>query len=163
MKKLAPVILIALVACGSSDSTHTLASGSYLPSRATANQDQCRMLAAFASNPATFPVTVAADGKSAVFNFSSSPAPAGSNITVALNGNAISTTTKASYQVVDSGTCTFLEEVDIKSGDLLANNDMHLVIRYVFTNVVGSQCTAAGMGVDVLPCTSEIDFQAVKQ
>jgi len=164
MKKLAPFILVVLAACGSSsDAAHTLASGSYLPSKATANLDQCRMIDAFRTNPTTFPVTVAADGKSGTLNFSSAPVPAGSNIVVAINGNSIATTTKASYQVVDSATCTFLEEVDIKSGELLANNDAHLIVRYVFTNVTGSQCTAQGMAVDQLPCTSEIDFEAVKQ
>jgi hypothetical protein len=170
MKKLdlllAAPLALALAACGGTDSTSfTLASGNYAPSAATAtaafSTDNCNVVAFFSTGSEPFPVVVASDGKSATFNFTSVNA-ANRKETVAIDGNAITGTVSAGYQVTVGSTCAANFTVKVVSGELTADNDMHLVVQYDIANAVGSLCTTTDLDTKTLPCTSQVDFLAKK-
>jgi len=170
MKKLAiPLALplaLALAGCGSSSTTSfTLASGSYNPSGGTATAafpaDNCNVVAFFGLGADPFPVVVATDGKSATFNFSSTN-DAAHQETVAIDGNGLTGTVSASYHTVFTTTCLANYTVKVISGELTANDDMHLVLQYDIANAPGSLCAPADIDTKTIPCTSQVDLIARK-
>jgi hypothetical protein len=161
---------LAFAACGSSGTdtsdggtTFTITSGNYTPSSPAATPtylaDNCRIVSLFSSG--VFPVTVATGGASATTNFSSGTA---SNYleTMTISGNQLTGSVAANYQTVVGSTCTFLTRVQIISGEITANDQMHLVVQYDISNAVGSTCTTTDVDTNVLPCTSQVDFLARK-
>jgi len=171
MKKLAILLALplalALAGCGSSSTTSfALTSGSFNPSGGTATAafpaDNCNVVAFFGLGADPFPVVVATDGKSATFNFSSSTA-ADHLETVAIDGNGLTGTVAANYQTVWGGTlCTSRTKVSIVSGELTANDDMHLLVQYEISAEPGATCTIADVDTKTLPCTSQVDLIARK-
>jgi hypothetical protein len=170
MKKLAILLALplalALAGCGSSSTTSfTLTSGSYNPSGGTATAafpaDNCNVVAFFGLGADPFPVIVASDGKSATFNFSSTNNAAHQE-TVAIDGNNLVGTVSATYRTVFTPTCVTDYTVKVVSGELTANDDMHLVVQYDIANAPASLCTTVDLDTKTLPCTSQVDLIARK-
>jgi hypothetical protein len=158
----APIALLA--GCGStSDTTNAITTGSYAVSGGTATAafptDNCNMVPLFTTgNP---PIYVLVNGTAARFDLEGGHTLTQYFTTASINGNAIDHVTDANFLTVVGATCTFRTHVQVR-GEIVGNDDMHLVAKYDISNESGSACTIADVDVKVLPCTSEVDFLARK-
>lgn len=165
----APLALLA--GCGStSDTTYTITSGSYAVSGGTATAtfptDDCNMVALFTTgNP---PIDVVVEGTTAKFDLKGGQTAAAYFTTAAINGNAIDHVADANFLTPVLGTlCTFRTHVQVR-GDIVGNDDMHLIAKYDITEELGAVCTNADVDAKGVPadafasCTSEVDFLATK-
>lgn len=158
----APLTLLA--ACGSSsDKTFTITTGAYNVSAGTATQafatDNCNVVSLFtAGNP---PINVVVNGTSASFDLKGGQTLPQYFTTATITGNQIAHATDANFVTTVGATCAFRTRVQVQ-GELLANDQLHLVAKYDIATEPGSTCTLADVDAKTLPCTSGVDFLAKK-
>ena len=167
---LAAPLVLALAACGSSDTTtaFTLASGSYNPSAGTATSayatDDCNMVGTFGLG--AFALLGGGRVRRAVRQLQllgrrrrRPPRADGHR----RERHLAKSTTPAAFETVFTNTCLANTIVRVVSGELTANDQLHLVVQYDISNAASSLLHHhRPRRHQVLPCTSQVDFIASK-
>jgi hypothetical protein len=154
------VSLAAAAACGSSDTTYTVSTGTYtISSVAAVGTDDCN-LADFV--PDGTPLGVTVDNGTATFRIGNEAPDATRNPVSTINGNEIGEGTKTYDSPSTVSSCIETITLDV-SGEILADDEFSGTVKYSSRDSGNTGCTAAFLQYKVLPCASTITFQAKKQ
>jgi hypothetical protein len=153
LPRLCALALLGLAACGGTDETFTLSSGTYALTTKTVSKDDCKLV----SVPT--PVTITVSGTTVTVT------DIGGQPSGTLQGNDASL---ASVHTVDNNTAASpafncVEKITKTIAiSLTANDKLSGTQQYRSEIDSGNACTLANLGYTV-PCESTIEFEAVKQ
>jgi len=154
--------VVALGACGSDTTVHTISSGTYRVTDARAvGTDGCGILAAY-TDPAKV-IGVSVSGTKVTFNPANDPsAPVNSLPTATVNGNDLVADPEVSYVVGPFGTNCNLRIRRTMGGSLVANDTAQLTLSFSSAPESGT-CTGVTLPFTSATCSSSYAFVATKQ